>query len=342
MGFSSGLHLLATEKPRLSTGSPELDRLLNGLQPGIFYLFYGEEDLIKILFRHVTVNALICGNEGKIPRVVYLLMGNYRRGRRQIEIEALTELMEDSGFNMSDLERIHVITASSADQQSLLAEELEHLMMNEGEIRLVVARGIFRLQKDDARQRHRHVVREEVQKSIMRIRQICGEKGVPIVASARPTRRDDIHPMPESSSFLRHLANVIVYLSGHEKDGCNRAFLIAHPARSPTSTEYILEVNRDLGRDTPPFRQSFQKIVDRLRKKFQKALLSLERRDAFEELVEAWSSELGAITYAESMKLQDLLLLVALVDNRRIIKENKERQIELGKAVEGILEKLEN
>jgi len=96
-----------------------------------------------------------------------------------------------------------------------------------------------------------------------------------------------------------------------------------------------------LGRDTPPFRQSFQKKVDLMRKEFQRALLSLERREAFDKLVEAWSSELGAMTYAKSFKLQDLLFLVALVDNRRLINELEKRQNELNETYEKIRERIE-
>jgi len=63
-------------------------------------------------------------------------------------------------------------------------------------------------------------------------------------------------------------------------------------------------------------------------------LLSLERREAFDELVKAWSSELGAMTYAKSMKLQDLLILVTLLDNRKLINELVKRQTELGETHE--------
>ncbi|MFP3952413.1 MAG: hypothetical protein ACLFVP_09780 [Candidatus Bathyarchaeia archaeon] len=97
-----------------------------------------------------------------------------------------------------------------------------------------------------------------------------------------------------------------------------------------------------MGRYTPPFRQSFQKKVDQYRREFQRALLSLERREAFDELVEAWSSELGAMTYANSMKLQDLLFLVALVDNRRKVKELEKRQRELNETYEKIKEIIES
>jgi hypothetical protein len=43
------------------------------------------------------------------------------------------------------------------------------------------------------------------------------------------------------------------------------------------------------------------------------------RREAFDRLVEAWSSELGAISYAESLSLMDLILLTSEVDNRTFL-----------------------
>ena len=73
-----------------------------------------------------------------------------------------------------------------------------------------------------------------------------------------------------------------------------------------------------MGRNTPPFRQSFHSLVARLRIEFQDALISVERREAFDNLVGAWSSELGAMSFAESVKLLDLLFLVAVVENRSL------------------------
>lgn len=57
-------------------------------------------------------------------------------------------------------------------------------------------------------------------------------------------------------------------------------------------------------------------MVSRLRREFQEALVTVRRREAFELLVEAWSAELGAMSFAESLKLLDLLFLVFVVDNR--------------------------
>ena len=53
--FISALKLLEEKKAKapLSTSSPELDRLIgNGLEPGTFYLFYGNPESSIDLFLH--------------------------------------------------------------------------------------------------------------------------------------------------------------------------------------------------------------------------------------------------------------------------------------------------
>jgi len=191
------------------------------------------------------------------------------------------------------------------------------VLEREEKVALVLVRGIFKLHNDDARIKNRYVVREEVQKAITGVSQLCAFRGIPIVASGRPRKKTTLLPKPESSSFLRHLANTIIYLR-KRKNGSfyNRAFLLKHPAKSSGSTEYAFELNIKLGRDTPPFRQTFNDLVARLRREFQEALLRIERREAFDLLIGAWSAELGAMSFAESVKLLDLLLLVAAVENR--------------------------
>jgi hypothetical protein len=320
VGFTNGLELLLLKRNEssISTGSPSLDKLIGGIRKGMFYLFYGEEELIEILFRYLLTNALSPTKNIDLPVVVYVLCGNYRKERTEIGTDELIELVETSGFGMEEaLKRIYILTASSADQQSLLIDELLKILKREEKVVLVLVRGIFKLHYDDARIKNRHVVREEVQRAITHFSQLCASRGIPIVTSGRPHKRTMLLPKPESSSFLKHLANTIIYLR-KRKDGSlyNRAFLLSHPAKSPGSTEYAFELNIKLGRDTPPFRQAFNELVLKLRREFQEALLRIERREAFDLLIGAWSAELGAMSFAESVKLLDLLLLVAAVENR--------------------------
>ena len=50
--------------------------------------------------------------------------------------------------------------------------------------------------------------------------------------------------------------------------------------------------------------------------------------------MEAWSAELGAISFAESLSLMDLLLLTGLVDDRRVSQELTNQLAEIEKRVE--------
>jgi hypothetical protein len=201
--------------------------------------------------------------------------------------------------------------------------------MEENNVSLVIVRGIYKLAKDDPRLRNRHIVYEEVQSSINSLRQICAERRIPIVASGRISDiKTQRNPMPESSLFLQHCANVIIYLRSRRKDSkYNRAFLVDHPVKLLGSIEYHYVVDYKMGRETKPFRMSYQEMVDKLRKEFQDPLRSRNRRTAFDKLVQAWSDELGAMSYAESFKMLDLILIVSTLENRSIL-EKLSKQLE--------------
>jgi hypothetical protein len=329
MDYVSAVELLHPTTTRtISTGSHELDSLLGGgIRDGLFYYFYWKRRLVEELFRYLAVNALRHNEKGS-PKVAYMLMNNYRKERVNLGIEELAELAEESGFHIwESMKRLRMFTASSADQQALLAEELDEFLRGEENVSLVLVDGIFKLHHDDARKRERHRVREEVQRSIVRLRQQCMERGIPMVSSGRQTRRKgSLMPQPESSSFLRHTANVIVYLRARQRGSLyNRAFLLDHPIRGPESIEYRYRVEEKLGRETRPFRQSFQETVERLRKELRDPLIDTGRKAAFDHHLEAWASELGAMSYAESFKLMDLMLIVSILENRRLLEEVLER-----------------
>jgi len=78
-----------------------------------------------------------------------------------------------------------------------------------------------------------------------------------------------------------------------------------------------------MGRLTLAARASFQNHLSRMRLEYREALVDKGRREAFDRLVEAWSTELGAISYAESLKLMDLILLTGEVDNRAFLEALK-------------------
>ncbi len=89
-----------------------------------------------------------------------------------------------------------------------------------------------------------------------------------------------------------------------------------------------------MGRTTPAMRMSFEDLLSRMRTEYKAALLSRGRRDAFDHIVEAWSAELGAISYAESFTLMDLLLLTGVIEDRRVTDELSHRLSDLERRVD--------
>jgi hypothetical protein len=66
-------------------------------------------------------------------------------------------------------------------------------------------------------------------------------------------------------------------------------------------------------------RGRLQDAMVHLREKYRAALKDDEMQRAFDELWPSWSSEQGAMIFAEVLSALDLLLLTAAVDNRREI-----------------------
>jgi len=49
--------------------------------------------------------------------------------------------------------------------------------------------------------------------------------------------------------------------------------------------------------------------------------MDASRRDAFDSLVKAWSSEQGAMSYAKVPTVLDVMFLTAAIDNRKLIED---------------------
>jgi hypothetical protein len=81
-------------------------------------------------------------------------------------------------------------------------------------------------------------------------------------------------------------------------------------------------------------RGRLQDTMVRLRGRYRAALKDDSLQRAFDELWPAWSSEQGAMIYAEVLSALDLLLLTAAVDNRRQIEELREASLEAKRTLE--------
>ncbi|MEM1507890.1 MAG: hypothetical protein QW702_00110 [Candidatus Bathyarchaeia archaeon] len=152
------------------------------------------------------------------------------------------------------------------------------------------------------------------------------------MASCRPLGgRHDRIPKPEGGRFLRHKASVIVYLRRSKRDLIS-VFLVKHPnRRSGIINIRLFEGGDLLGRVTHPFRVMLQEEIDNLKRTYREALLDSKRREALDSLIQVWSSEQGAMSYAQIPTVLDVMLVTAIVDNRKLIEEAL-RQIKVMRA----------
>lgn len=325
--FKSGLEVFKerSEMPRLTTGNADLDSLLaGGIEPGHFYLFYGDEKSgVDFLIHQILVNCLLpkekYGFDGK---AFYSNCGNYREEKTILDSNLLAFLIKAVKLDPTKaLEDIYVICAFSEEQQEQVVTEVEKLLEKDDEIKLVIVQNIAKLFTSTGRENFGERI-SRLQKIILKLRQACAQKNIAFVASCRPnkTSRGRI-PQPEGGKYLRHEANVIVYLRKRNEPFVS-AYLLKHPNREPRKIDFAFTVGGDvMGRITIPFRTVLQEEMNNLKRSFREALMDASRRDAFDSLIKAWSSEQGAMSYAKVPTVLDIMLLMAAIDNRKLIED---------------------
>jgi DNA repair protein RadA len=330
--FTNGLEILYRRQatPRMTTGSADLDSLMGGgVEPGQFYLFYGDKDSgVDSLIHQVIVNSLLplekFGFNGK---TVYANCGNYRQERTMLDTSLLCYLVNAAKLDPAKaLDDIYTICSFSEEQEEQVFLEIRSLLQRDPKIKLVVVHNIAKLfttnTKTPNKNRGERIMR--LQKVVFNVWQACAERNVAFVASCRPAQTKNSYlgiPRPEGGKYLAHKAAVIVYF---RKRGRNfiSAYLVKHPSRAPKKIDLESKTGgENLGRITQPFRTMFQEEMNNLKRTYREALMDAGRRDAFDSLVKAWSSEQGAMSYARVPTALDIMLLTGVVDNRKLVEE---------------------
>jgi len=347
--FEDALSLLQRrgESRPLSTGSSELDRLTGGVEPGLFHLFYGSdaEGLPDRLLHRLLVEGVRPGPRG-CGRAIYLVCGNYRRSRTVLDSELLLALLEEAGLDVADaLSRIQVVCAFSESQQAEAAGLVEGLLGRLEGVSLVAVQQIAKLFSGPRLSEHGGFT--EFVGMVSRLKTLCYGRGVALAATCRPSGAGRPAPLPEGGGFLRHAANVVVYLRAPLS-----AYLIKHPdrARMGRGVEFGVEGGFGLGRVTKEsMRRRLQGLMVQLRGRYRAALKDDSMQGAFDRLWAAWSSEQGAMIHSEVLSALDLLLLTAVVDNRKEIEDNRKEieelrglTLETRRLLEGMLEAAED
>lgn len=334
--FTSALRVYENraEVSRLSTGSHRLDQLLGGIEPTRFYLLFGsgrEKVPDRLLYRLMVETV-----KKPTGSVVYMLCGNYRRDRTTFDSEMLLDLLESGGLNVEDsLRRIHIIGVFSEGQLMNAPSLVEEVMERVGDVRLLAVQQISKLFYSETAVGIED--RNEFTGVVSLLKEKCTRYGVSLVASCEAKKRRSINPEPMGGSYLRHAANVMVYLremSGGEVS----AQLVKHFDKERVGRRVSLDGQEDevLGRITrDSMRGRIQESMKHLRGGYRDALKDDLLQTAFDGVWEDWNHEQGAMIYAQVVSALDLLNLTGVLANRREINFLRQRVEALEKRDEG-------
>jgi hypothetical protein len=252
--------------------------------------------------------------------IVYMLCGNYRRNRTTFDSELLLGLLEGSWLNLDDsLKRIHIIGVFSEGQLMNSPHLVEEIIKQVGDVRLLAVQQISKLFYSEFAVGIED--RIEFTGVVSKLKEICSVHGISMVATCEAKQRQSLSPEPMGGSFLRHVANVLVYLremSGEEVS----AQLVKHfdKIRIGKRVSLMGEEVETLGRvPRDSMRGRLQDSMRHLRGGYREALKDNVMQTAFDNVWENWNQEQGAMIYAQVVSALDLLNLTGILGNRKEI-----------------------
>ena len=313
-------------RKRLTTGSGELDALIDGIRLGQFHLFYGDdEEALDLLIHRAIVNCILPAEKGGLDaQALYFNLCNYHQAKTLLDPDKLSQLAKHVGIDPTvAFENIQSVSAFNEAQQLAATREVSEVLDRNRDIRLVVVHNLTRFIETSRKPEDARLILKQV---IGLLKQSAARNDLALVASSSSSKGSKSRiPKPEGGTFLRHEANIVLYLKRVDVDAIHavRAILVKHPykASPQAATLYIPNGGIDLmGRITPSFRQLYQRQVEELRRVggFQNTLLDLEHKRALDQLIkEAWSTENAVLSNSGVPCVLDILNLMANVHNKK-------------------------
>ncbi len=322
----------------LETGYADLDALIGPMEAGQCYLFCGSgerpERFLDELVHRIIVRGCAAG------KVAYMNNRNYYLEKTHLRADLLARHAKAEGIDPAEVfRRVYFSAAGSEGRQAKAAEALEGAMLREGAA-VVIVHGLTAFM-DCAEGNGARAARAGIGASLSRLWRASARMGAVMVVTAASKDGTWRSAPPLALS----LSNVAVSLV---EGSPMRALLLKHPGREAPATSRVAEgvtsrceVMLEMGRTTPPFRQSYLDMLERLRKNYVGMLREALDREAFELLLrEAWDREHAAMVNAEVPLVLDVMNLTANIHNRGKIEEMKKELERRGTAIAALEERV--
>ena len=229
---------------KMTTGSADLDSLVDSIQEGLFYLFYG--------CNHVSLDALVYTflvncvlpvkqRHGFESMAVCLNNTDYYDQRKTAVLnpEKIGVAAKCAGIDPKIVfKNLYIHPAYNQQHQLIVADDIAKLIQSNHDIKLVVVNKITKFFKESKNKMESANILKQV---IGILSQVCTKNKVALVCTGDSnTTSKGIIPRPIGGMYLKHAANVIVHFKQFSKTSgipSFKATLIKHQyTKTPKST----------------------------------------------------------------------------------------------------------
>jgi Rad51 len=207
---------------KMTTGSADLDSLIDGIQEGLFYLFYGNNHVaLDALVYTFLVNCVLPVKQrhGFESMAVCINNSDYYDQRKTAALspEKIGVAAKCAGIDPKIVfKNLYVHLAYNQQHQLTVAEEVAELIeSNNDDIKLLVVNNVTKFFKESKNKMETANVLKQV---IGIISKACTSNKVALVCTGDAnTTTSGIIPRPVGGIHLKHAANVIVYFREFSK-----------------------------------------------------------------------------------------------------------------------------
>jgi RecA/RadA recombinase len=258
---------------KMSTGSAEIDSLIDGVQEDSFYLFYSSHEnqliLDSILYRQLIGCILPKSKKKNGFESAAMFLNNIdfsidRNKHQLLNPEKIAVASKYAGIEPKIVfKNLYVHTAYNLEHQATIAEEISNKIESNPDIRLLAIRDLTKFLaigrganwnvSDDA---------NTLKKALGTLYRVCTKNKVAIIATGGCNiASNGIIPKPIGGTYLKHIANVIVHVKPNFWSTTNndnggspyvyfRASIIKHPyQKTPKSVNFYA---RRIGKRSNP------------------------------------------------------------------------------------------
>jgi hypothetical protein len=244
---------------KMSSGSAEIDSLIDGVQEGSFYLFYSspENQLIldSLLYRQLIGCILPKSKKKNGFESAAMFLNNIdfsidKNKHQLLNPEKIAIASKYAGIEPKIIfKNMFVQTAYNQEHQAQIAEEIAYKLESNPDIKLLAIRDLTKFIVKDTNSNVSDDT-NTLKKTLGTLYRACTKNKVAVVATGScNVAKSGIIPKPAGGTYLKHLANVIVHIkpnfwSTTNNNGASpyvqfKASMIKHPyQKTPKSVNF--------------------------------------------------------------------------------------------------------